>query len=66
MLRDGEQRGYLSRFRCHIGWVSSQLTTQVPARERVHDTVLSGRFAQIGLKRLPGLEEWATMKRRCA
>jgi iron complex transport system ATP-binding protein len=56
VLRDGEQHVNLPQLRRQIGWVTSQLTTQIPSEELAGDTVLSGRFAQIGLRRFPGFE----------
>ena len=56
VLRNGEQRVDLTQLRRQIGWVTSQLVMQIPAQEVAGDTVLSGRYAQIGLRRLPGIE----------
>ena len=39
----------LRELRKSIGWVTSTLAPQVPAREKVVRTVVSGRFAQVGL-----------------
>ncbi|MCE9545738.1 MAG: ATP-binding cassette domain-containing protein [Planctomycetia bacterium] len=55
VLRDGQDRVDLGALRRNIGWLTSQLATQIPPGEIVRATVLSGRFAQFGLKRLPGL-----------
>jgi iron complex transport system ATP-binding protein len=60
VLRDGQAWVDLSQWRRGIGWLTSQLTSQIPSQERVLDTVLSGRTAQIGLKRFPGWEPDAT------
>jgi iron complex transport system ATP-binding protein len=39
----------LRELRKSIGWVTSTLAAEIPARERVIRTVVSGKFAQIGL-----------------
>ena len=51
VTRLGETMMDLRELRESIGWVSSDLQGSIPAREPVLDTVISGRFAQIGLKR---------------
>ncbi|MCE9556284.1 MAG: ATP-binding cassette domain-containing protein [Planctomycetes bacterium] len=64
VLREGQEFVDLSLWRRQVGWLTAQLTTQVPASERVCDTVLSGRWAQLGLKRFPGWEESADVERQ--
>lgn len=49
--RCGERCLDLRTLRQSIGWVASHLLGAVPAKEPVIDTVLSGRFAQWGLRR---------------
>jgi len=49
ILRNGQTLLDLCELRESIGWVSSYLCRQVPLREVVLDTVLSGMFAQIHL-----------------
>jgi len=56
VLRDGQAWVDLSQWRRDVGWLTSQLGLQIPPHERIVDTVLSGRTAQIGLKRFPGWE----------
>ena len=53
VLRDGEPLVDLRRLRRRIGWVSSHLVERIPKREPVLNTVLSGKFAQLGLKPMP-------------
>jgi iron complex transport system ATP-binding protein len=48
VLRRGKELSHLPELRKSIGWVSASLPGEIPARERVLDTVVSGRFAQIG------------------
>jgi len=47
--REGSELADLRELRRSIGWVTTSLTSQIPRRERVHDTVVSGKFAQTGL-----------------
>lgn len=49
VLRDGEGATDLREMRRRIGWVSTSLNGQIPPKEPVLDTVVSGRFAQTGL-----------------
>jgi len=42
----------LRQLRQKIGWISADLITQIPPHEKVLETVVSGRFAQIGFKNL--------------
>jgi iron complex transport system ATP-binding protein len=53
VLRLGQELVDLSELRRSIGWISSDLVSRIPARDTGLETVVSGRFAQIGLKRLP-------------
>jgi iron complex transport system ATP-binding protein len=50
VLRQGKRLLDLRELRRSIGWVSHRLAAAIPANERVHDTVVSGRVGQIGLK----------------
>ena len=47
ILRNGQALLDLRDLRQSIGWVSSYLCAQIPPREQVLATVLSGKFAQI-------------------
>jgi iron complex transport system ATP-binding protein len=49
VYRRGRLLTNLPELRKSIGWVTSTLTTQIPNHEKVIRTVVSGRFAQIGL-----------------
>ena len=49
MYRRGKSLANLPELRKSIGWVTSILTAQIPKHEKVIRTVVSGRFAQIGL-----------------
>ncbi len=51
VLRLGRELIDLSELRRSIGWISSDLAARVPARDTGLETVVSGRYAQIGLKR---------------
>jgi iron complex transport system ATP-binding protein len=51
VLRLGRELIDLSELRRSIGWISSDLVARIPARDTGLETVVSGRFAQIGLKR---------------
>jgi len=53
VLRNGRQLSDLRELRRSIGWVTSVLNKEIPPGERALDTVVSGRFAQLGLKDLP-------------
>lgn len=53
VLRLGQELLDLGELRRSIGWISTELVSQVPARDTGLETVVSGRLAQIGLKRLP-------------
>jgi iron complex transport system ATP-binding protein len=56
VLRLGQQLVDLGELRRSIGWISSGMIAEIPASEIGLETVVSGRLAQIGLKRLPGLQ----------
>lgn len=49
VFRRGRLLTNLPELRKSIGWVTSTLTTQIPKHEKVIRTVVSGKFAQIGL-----------------
>jgi iron complex transport system ATP-binding protein len=65
--RLGEELIDLSELRRSIGWVSTDLAPQIPRRELAVETVVSGKFAQVGLKRLgelqPTEEDFAAARR---
>lgn len=46
--RKGEELTYLPELRKSMGWVSAGLVGEIPAQEKVLNTVVSGKFAQIG------------------
>jgi iron complex transport system ATP-binding protein len=48
ILRKGKKLSYLPGLRKSIGWVTAILAAQIPSHEKAIDTVVSGRFAQIG------------------
>ncbi|MGH7785058.1 MAG: ATP-binding cassette domain-containing protein, partial [Candidatus Binatia bacterium] len=48
VLRKGKELTYLPELRKSIGWVTVSLAGEIPRRERVLHTVVSGKFAQIG------------------
>jgi len=52
VLRNGMKMTDLRELRRSIGWVTSILNVEIPRGERALDTVVSGRFAQTGLKDL--------------
>jgi iron complex transport system ATP-binding protein len=56
VLRLGEELMDLGELRRSIGWISSGMIAEIPRWDTGLETVVSGRFAQIGLKRLPGME----------
>ncbi|HEX9879874.1 MAG TPA: ATP-binding cassette domain-containing protein, partial [Candidatus Binatia bacterium] len=60
ILRNGRRLINLRDLRKSMGWVTSTLTTLIPVREKVLRTVVSGKFAQIGLLEGP----WGTPTRR--
>jgi len=51
--RQGQKLLDLRQLRRSIGWVTSTLPSTIPPEEAVLDTVLSGKYAQIGLVKLP-------------
>jgi len=53
VLRLGRELVDLGELRRSIGWISDELARQVPPDDTALETVVSGRFAQIGLKRFP-------------
>ena len=53
VYRKGETLIDLGQLRRSIGWVTSTLAEEIPVREPVLDTVVSGRYAQIGLLEYP-------------
>jgi iron complex transport system ATP-binding protein len=53
VLRLGQELVDLGELRRSIGWISSGLVSQIPDRDTGLETVVTGRFAQIGLKRFP-------------
>ena len=46
--RQGEELAYLPDLRKSIGWVTASLVSEIPGREKTLNTVVSGKFAQIG------------------
>ena len=48
VFRKGETLTYLPELRKSIGWVTGSLVNQIPFAELALDTVVSGKFAQIG------------------
>jgi iron complex transport system ATP-binding protein len=48
VFRQGKELSYLPELRKSIGWVTAALPSEIPARERAFNTVVSGKFAQIG------------------
>ena len=50
--RCGREKIDLRQLRRFIGWVNNAVTANIPKEERVLDTVVSGKFAQIGLQEL--------------
>ena len=62
--RLGRRAVDLRELRRSIGWVSQEVARQIPAGEQAIDTVMSGHFAQTGLKRF-GADD-AALRRRAA
>ncbi len=58
--RMGKELLDLRDLRRRIGWVANTLCPSVPRRENVLDTVVSGRFAQVGLTHQHGCEPTKT------
>ena len=52
VLRQGVELKDLGQFRRQIGWISSDIIALIPPTETALETVVSGRFAQFGLKYL--------------
>ena len=48
IYRKGKMLTNLPELRKSIGWVTSTLAAEIPAREKVLKTVISGKFAQLG------------------
>jgi iron complex transport system ATP-binding protein len=67
VYRRGELLTNLPELRKSIGWVTSTLTPQIPQREKAIRTVVSGKFAQIGLLERfggnAGKEDYAAARR---
>jgi iron complex transport system ATP-binding protein len=53
VLRLGKELVDLSELRRSIGWISADLVSQIPPSDTGSETVVTGRLAQVGLKRLP-------------
>ncbi|HEX2473741.1 MAG TPA: ATP-binding cassette domain-containing protein [Lacipirellulaceae bacterium] len=53
VLRLGRELLDLSELRRSIGWISSAMIAEIPPGDTGLETVVSGRLAQIGLKRFP-------------
>lgn len=55
VLRKGKELVDLRELRKSMGWVTSSLAQEIPRREPCLRTVVSGKFAQIGLMELSGI-----------
>src|SRR5688572_26425814 len=53
VVRLGEELTDLTELRRSIGWISSGMIADIPPTDTGLQTVVTGRFAQIGLKELP-------------
>jgi iron complex transport system ATP-binding protein len=53
VLRLGRELLDLGELRRSIGWISSGMIADIPAHDTGLETVVTGRFAQLGLKHLP-------------
>jgi iron complex transport system ATP-binding protein len=53
VLRLGRELVDLSELRRSIGWISSGMISEIPPTDTGLETVVTGRLAQIGLKRFP-------------
>jgi iron complex transport system ATP-binding protein len=53
VLRLGQELVDLSELRRSIGWISSGMIAEIPPTDTALETVVTGRLAQIGLKRFP-------------
>jgi iron complex transport system ATP-binding protein len=60
VLRLGEELLDLGELRRSIGWISTGMIAEIPASDTGLETVVSGKFAQFGLKWLTGSEPTAT------
>jgi iron complex transport system ATP-binding protein len=56
VLRLGGELVDLGELRRSIGWISSAMIADIPRSDTGLETVVSGRFAQFGLKRFAGME----------
>jgi iron complex transport system ATP-binding protein len=54
--RMGEELVDLGELRRSIGWVAADLAPRIPLQERAIETVVSGKLAQVGLRRLGELQ----------
>jgi iron complex transport system ATP-binding protein len=54
VLRLGQELLDLGELRRSIGWISSGIIAEIPLTDTGLETVVTGRLAQFGLKRLPG------------
>ena len=66
VYRKGNALINLPELRKSIGWVTSTLAAQIPPRETVLRTVVSGKFAQIGLWESPVKRDYALAKKYLA
>jgi iron complex transport system ATP-binding protein len=57
--RLGEELVDLTELRRSIGWVAPDLAPRIPVAELAIDTVVSGRFAQVGLRHIGELQPTA-------
>jgi len=64
VLRNGKSLADLRELRKSIGWVTSTLVPRIPPGERALDTVMSGKFAQTGLRRQAGARPTAPDRKR--
>ncbi len=48
ILRRGKTLMYLPELRKSMGWVTATLASEIPAQEKAFNTVVSGKFAQVG------------------
>src|SRR6476661_3538939 len=55
VLRLGEELIDLGELRRSIGWISSGMIAEIPRWDTGLETVVSGRFAPLGLKRMSGM-----------
>src|SRR5262245_17022872 len=53
VLRLGQELLDLIELRRSIGWISSSMIADIPPTDSALETVVSGRFGQLGLKRFP-------------